>query len=430
MARANYRRELRASALLPLAQAAVEGSVIGVIVKTGYEGVVEARTLNFATAILTGAGEWAYLSSFVWAAAAHGRPKVPLLSRIQLAMVLMVAAIALAPRSAPGLWALGAAVLGARVCIAGVQTLRTTIWRANYPRSERARVQSKFATVQTVVMAGASIAVGAGSDVSDGAFRLMVLAACVLALGGVWSYGRIRVRGHRRLVRTETAGHRDHRPTLNPWSMVRLLAMDRDYAAYMACMFLLGIGNLALTAPLIIMLRDRFGFDALEGVVLTFALPCALMPFFLPLWSRLLARVHVARFRAFHAWTFVLAQALVLLASLTGSIGPAWAAAAVLGIAWGGGSLAWNLGHLDFAPAHRAAQYMGVHVTLTGVRGVIAPVLIVAAYEWLRGLGGGERGAEQWVFGLSLIPCVLGAAGFGLLALAMGERARGAPRES
>ena len=114
-----------------------------------FEGVVEPHGLNFATAILAGASEWAYLSSFVWAAAAHGRAKIPLISRLQLATVLMAAVVALAPRSVAGLWVLAGAVLAARVCIAGVQTLRTTVWRANYSRHERARVQGKFATIQS-----------------------------------------------------------------------------------------------------------------------------------------------------------------------------------------------------------------------------------------------------------------------------------------
>jgi hypothetical protein len=44
------------------------------------------------------------------------------------------------------------------------------------------------------------------------------------------------------------------------------------------------------------------------------------------------------------------------------------------GVSQGGGSLAWNLGHLHFAKADEAEVYMGIHVFLAGVRGLIAPL--------------------------------------------------------
>jgi hypothetical protein len=51
-----------------------------------------------------------------------------------------------------------------------------------------------------------------------------------------------------------------------------------------------------------------------------------------------------------------------------------------MGAARSGGGLAWNIGHNDFAPSERAGAYMGVHVTLTGIRGAFAPFLGMALY--------------------------------------------------
>ena len=48
--------------------------------------------------------------------------------------------------------------------------------------------------------------------------------------------------------------------------------------------------------------------------------------------------------------------------------------AVVNGVAQGGGTLAWNLGHLHFASSGNADVYMGIHVFLAGVRGLIAPL--------------------------------------------------------
>jgi hypothetical protein len=45
------------------------------------------------------------------------------------------------------------------------------------------------------------------------------------------------------------------------------------------------------------------------------------------------------------------------------------------GLGRGGGAIAWNLGHLHFAESDKAEIYMGTHVFLTGLRGMVAPFL-------------------------------------------------------
>jgi hypothetical protein len=80
----------------------------------------------------------------------------------------------------------------------------------------------------------------------------------------------------------------------------------------------------------------------------------------------------------------------------------------VLGIANGGGMLAWNLGHHDFARGADAALYMGVHVTLTGVRGAFAPFLGTLIYT---GMSAPFviPGVGAWIFLIMTIPTIYGA---------------------
>jgi hypothetical protein len=60
-----------------------------------------------------------------------------------------------------------------------------------------------------------------------------------------------------------------------------------------------------------------------------------------------------------------------------------WPAAMLLGGANAGGHLGWNLGHNDFTSDANAAQYMAVHVTLTGFRGIFMPLAGIGFYQWL-----------------------------------------------
>ncbi|MGC4111346.1 MAG: hypothetical protein QM747_13170 [Nocardioides sp.] len=66
-----------------------------------------------------------------------------------------------------------------------------------------------------------------------------------------------------------------------------------------------------------------------------------------------------------------------------------WIGALLLGLAYAGANLGWNLGHNDFASVGRAQHYMGVHVTLTGVRGAIGPPAGILIYQWLESFAPG-----------------------------------------
>src|SRR5262249_20503672 len=138
------------------------------------------------------------------------------------------------------------------------------------------------------------------------------------------------------------------------------------------------------TAPLTLTLAEQFKLDALASMVVASSLPNLVIPFAIPFWSRLLSRVHVVRFRVVHSWVFVASQGVVLIAAAWGKLPLLYISAVLQGVAFAGGALAWHLGHLDFAPPHRASEYMGVHVTLNGVRGVLAPILAVSIYQSLR----------------------------------------------
>jgi hypothetical protein len=426
LARRNYAYELRYAFLFSTVLAFIEGGILGVIVRNAFDDVVPAARLNFMVALLMAAPEFANITSFLWTALAHGRHKVRFINTLQWVLLLLVLVIAVVPRTETGLWVLGAAVVFSRVCATGVVTLRSTLWRANYTRFERARATGKFSTIAVLVVAITGYLLGKAMDISEESFRVFVVIACGAGALGVYNYGKIRMRGHAAFIKGEKADDRASRPSINPISLRRLLASDRYYDAFMASMFLLGAGNLMLAAPLVITLKERFGADYTRGIMVVSTIPMLVMPLAIPIWARLLARVHVVRFRAIHSWVFVVAQSVVLLAVVTDTFWLLGISAALLGVGFGGGTLAWNLGHLDFAPpSHKATQYMAVHVTLTGVRGIIAPLLAVTIYQYLEAV---RPGSGAWVFAFSVVLCAAGGIGFYLLSRAMGEIAR-APRE-
>ncbi|MEO0512082.1 MAG: MFS transporter [Planctomycetota bacterium] len=442
VARRNYATELRAMTMLSVGRAVIEGSILGVIVKLAYTGVVPEGRLNIGVAVIAGIPAMANVLSFVWARLSHGRNKLRFLVGLAIAMLACGLTLAAAPRSEFGLWMTAASVGGAWVCWSGFALIRTTIWRRNYPRAVRARITGKLATVQILVLGvlGLGLGVLMGDGVAkacaevgwtEGAerlslaafgvepldvFRVFVVVSCLVGLVGALMLKKLHVRQQRRLMEDERGDPAQRGgPTLNPFGVFGLLFQDSRYGVYQLCQMTLGAANLATVPLLPIVLKDRFDVGYLEGILLNQVLQVVLVPVFIPVWARLLDRVHVIRFRAYHSWVFVVVLGVLVAGIALESRALLYGSSLLKGVAMAGGMLAWQLGHHDFAPPHKANQYMGVHVSLTGLRGIVAPLVGAAAYTALEA---SRPGSGVWAFAGSLVVCVFGALGFNALALA------------
>lgn len=412
IARGNYVRELSSAFFLPWALAATEGGVIGFIVRRLYDGVVPDAPLNFVVGALVAAPALANITSFIWARLAHGRHKIEFINTLQLGILICIAGIALSPRTEIGLGIVFVSAILGRMFWAGVITVRSTVWGLNYPDDARARLTGKFAAVQVCVIALVSLALGKAMETDEDSYRYLLPIGGVIALAGILSYSRIRVRGHRALLDDERNENGVVRPSFNPLRLWSVLANDRRYRHYMTCQFLIGIGNMMSWAPLVIMVEDSFRVDYDVGLLITQSLPLLMMPMFIPLWARFLDRAGIIVFRSVHSWVFVVMCMLLFLGGIADALWLIILAAAIKGIAFGGGALAWNLGHLHFVRPAQSGQYMSVHVTLTGLRGLLAPFLGVALYQLLEQR---QPGSGPYLFVLCAAIVVAGAIGFALM---------------
>lgn len=431
MTRANYRREALSALFLPFALAATEGSIISVLVRVAYEGRTDPVLLNLAVGVLAAAPAMANIISFVWVKLSHGVPKIPFINALQLALVVMVLAIAACPRTGLGLVVTSLAVVLGRVAWTGLITLRSTIWRYNYRRDVRARITGKITTIQVMMMALLGLGLGQAMDLDERAFRVLLPVGAGLGLLGVWHYSRIRVRHEWALLASEKKAAAGRAASLNPWGMVVTLREDPAFARFMAAQFLLGMGNMMALAPVVLIVREQFGFGYLASMVVVNSIPLGLMPVFIPFWARLIDRSHIVRFRIIHCWAFVLNLTLMLVGISTGQVWLLVLGAIAKGAAFAGGALAWNLGHLDYAPKGKETQYMGVHVTLTGVRGALAPMVGVTVYTLAAG-SGFALNPGTWTYAMCLAVTLCGTGAFFVLARdpALQERLRSEPIEA
>lgn len=412
LARRGFRIELTATFFFSIGLACVEGGVISSFAKKTFEGVTP--WLNLAVGLLGCAPEIANVISFVWTQWSHGRPKVWFVNMLQVGTIASIAAVAFVPVSAPGLWMLAALVLLARTFWSGILTIRPTIWRANYSREHRARLVGRISTTQVLVVAVMGILIGIALNQRAENFRWVTLTGAATACVAALLYGRVRMRREKNVVKEES-----QTPTnvMAPWrgliTVWHVLRKDRLYAKFMLWMFVLGFGNIMLMPTLVLTLRDDFHADYLTSILITSSIPALVVPLAIPAWARFLDRAHVIRFRSVHSWAFVFAQVVFAVGTRLQSIELLYVGAVALGVGFAGGSLAWNLGHVDFAPPKQTSQYMATHVTLNGLRGILAPLAAVGLYGVLSRIEGVN--AAAWVLDVSCVLCIAGAVGFVLM---------------
>lgn len=400
---AMFRREIGPWALLGLTLGLVEGATAAVLLKRSF-AASDPGAVNLAVAFVSGAPALSNVVSFVWANIAHGRARVTLLVALQAAFAVLVGIVGLAPRATAGLALSVISILAARIVWAGVLTVRAAVWSANYPRNVLARITGRIVVVSALAMAIASGAAGWVVQAHSLDARWLYGIAAGAGLAAAWLYRRTRVRREFRLLAAEHAAARTAPFSLR--LLGEILREDPRYREYMLWMGLHGGGGLMLTAQLVVIFSEHLRLSSGLQIALLAVVPLLAQPLVMPWWARLFDGSHIVKYRSRQGWALVSGVAVMCAGAFAGWLPLLWLGSFLLGAAYAGANLGWNLGHNDFATLGRAQHYMGVHVTLTGVRGMLAPPLGILLYEWL------ERLAVQGAGRLALLaPLALTAAG-------------------
>jgi len=408
-AEAAFRREIAPWALLGLTLGLVEGATAAVLIKKTFAQAASPWIVNLAVAFVSGAPALSNVISFVWANLAHGRTRIRLMVALQAAFALLVGLLGVAPRALGGLAFAVASILAARAIWTGILTVRAAVWSANYPRAAIGRYTGRIVIVSSlaVSLAAALAAWVLDKGESDHA-RWLFVGGAVAGLLAAWLYRAARVRREFALLASETAAVGRAEP-FSLGMLFEILRKDPHFREYMFWMGVFGGGNLMLTSQLVVIFSEQLHLTASLQIALLSVIPLGLLPLFVPFWARMFDEGHIVEYRARQGWALVAAVALVTFGTWLQNMTLLWIGAVVLAFAYAGSNLGWNLGHNDFASVGRAQHYMGVHVTLTGVRGAIGPPIGILIYQWLEGLW---PGTGVYSLLLPLLFVTAGAFGF------------------
>lgn len=401
----SFRREQVTELTLPVATSLMEG---------GFVAVVAAKTFHaepWMLAVISASSMFGNLSSYFWNRVGSARPKIPLIVVLQALVLLCVLVVAASPQSATGAWLLLASTVACRLLIAGIITTRSIAWSLNYGRHLRARTTGRLQVLSSLMVVLTTSVAGLMMDAHPENFRWLYAGGALIGAVGVWSFSRVQVMGEKRQRVLERRGNEDGALANRFFAILRA---DRYYARYQLHQFTSGVAAMMLEPALVYLVSRQIGASYIASIGITMIIPFLLNILTLPFWARYLDRVHVAKFRARQNALWVIGILVMFVGAWQMSL--AWLAAGrvVTAIVNGGGSLAWQLGHNDFAPRDQLSAYMGIHVTLTGVRGAFAPFLGMALYlGWdARGMLPALPGIGAWLFILSALLAVSAWRGF------------------
>jgi MFS family permease len=254
----------------------------------------------------------------------------------------------------------------------------TTLWQSNISPQRRSALWGLTVSLTTLIAVAFALFAGWMLDLNAMAYRWLFPLAGVLGLLSVLVLLRMPQRGRHRHTRT-------HRPTARevfvaPIQLfIRTLKGDPFFRHFEAAFFLYGCAFMLLTPVLPNYIVDlaHMSYEKAslcEGVLLqigSIGLSVA--------WGRMMDRTTPSATCARVFCLLSLFPAILLAGLFLGKQGfplqyVVYLGYLVYGIGMSGLGVAWNLAPITFAGKTDASAYTGAHITLTGLRGVIAPM--------------------------------------------------------
>ena len=374
MARPTFRYDLLSNLFAALGWGALLSSLTGQFARRGLGASAWIVAVLVA---LMGLGN--LTSTFLAQHMARHR-RVPLVVIARLGMALFLASVAVLPANEVAAESFVALLAPAYVLAAIVLNVQASVRHSNYPEEVRGRIFGRLSIVRLGGMAASAMLGGYAMDHLVWGHRLVyILAAAVMVLSA-WFYSKLRVRRERAMLRDSHA----RRP--RPLDGFRLLAKDRRYGRFMLWQMISGAGNLMGRPMMILVMTDYLGVGYGKGISAMTLTPFLVAACTAPLAGKLLDHVRITHYRGFGAAAWAFGRTIVFLAVLKGSWAGVLAGFAVQGLGWSTGNIAYNIGHMHFTTPNRSQDYMGIHLTLQGIRNLLAPFLGVALFK-LPGVG-------------------------------------------
>ncbi len=256
----------------------------------------------------------------------------------------------------------------------------SAMWQANVSPANRNRLWGLTAVVMTVISMAAAYASGIVLDLDPWSYRWMYACGGVLGMLGIYVLATAPLRGMYKLT-AESVAPSFKRTIVQPLkNLVELLKQDRDYFHFEMAFFLYGVAFMLMAPAMPMFMVDEAQMTYEQSGIATGLLGQLGMVFAVVIWGKLMDRLGPTLLCAIIFSILAFFPGVLLLAPYLTAHGVplvyvVYVSYIIFGLGMSGVHIAWSLGPVNFAGNRDASTYLGVHVTLTGLRGSVAPLL-------------------------------------------------------
>ncbi len=161
---------------------------------------------------------------------------------------------------------------------------------------------------------------------------------------------------------------------------LKVMKTNKPFAAFERSFMIYGMGFIMMIPIIPIYMVDKLQMSYTNNFLAKGILSQIGMLFLAPLFGQLHDKMHPFRYIGFSFALLMFFPLLMILSSIWAgesvvAVIIVFIAYTIFGLAMTGVNMAWNMSSIFFAGTEDAAMYQSVHITLSGVRGLFAPVL-------------------------------------------------------
>ncbi|MFC1586962.1 MFS transporter [Planctomycetota bacterium] len=261
------------------------------------------------------------------------------------------------------------------------------IMQSNYSENIRGELVGYLFSRSTLTVIFCSLVFSYILDQFPQAYRILFPAGAVMGIIGAYAISCMPVHGHRQSKSLpDEIRRRGTWPVLGDIFVTPLreswqfLKTEKEFMKFEGFFFLYGCGVISSWPLLTILLTDYLNLSYVKATIILAVIPNAVTLLLSPAMGRIYDRFNPLLIMS--ASTLLLGFYTVIMffahSFTIALIGVFFQALGMLGV-----HFAWSLSSIYFAGDKPAEPFMSMHVSLTGLRGIIAPFLGVALAQYL-----------------------------------------------
>ncbi|MFO8061583.1 MAG: MFS transporter [bacterium] len=249
--------------------------------------------------------------------------------------------------------------------------------QVNISRDKRGMLFGFMNALSTLTALLISLLAGLILDMNENFYRLIFAAGGLTGLYSAYLFSRIRINKKRLTDNAlQFVSSRDIMYPLK--NMIHIFRQDPYYFFFESSFFIYGLGFISILPALPIYFVDVMGMDYSQISIAKGVVGQLFMVLIMPFAGRFHDRSNPILLSSAVFFILALYPLILVIAPMSMTIDPVhfvYLSFLIYSLAMSGVIIVWNLGSIFFAGNNHASDYQSIHITLTGVRGLIAPFI-------------------------------------------------------